>query len=319
MANKFCESDFFDKFNLYYGELLKKDEQIYEIIEYSEDRLCLKEENAVEHFIINVNNFKDIVNKGFKRCKSVPNNKDLISDSSFSDVEFIVDDKILKGHKCVFASKSEYFKILFSTNIGDQNNKNIKLKVPYSLFYLIYKFMYSGQIFLDKDNFLDISSLAEEYMLKDLKQVCLLKFKSIFNDPNLFLESLSQLIKFPSYKEICSHYIIKSWDFFISKDYFYKILELNRDFEKYLFYLLGKTLHNKSIPEQTSEDDQQLILDILDKDSVSNKDPQIVNRILEIKLNYKEFIKKPKNILAFFNEVHLRLPDHIMTTYGLKY
>lgn len=93
----------------------------------------------------------------------------------FCDFEIVCNDKVIKCHKVVLASRSPVFKAMLLHNMEESNQQKVEPKnFDFDTMYLVLKFMYKGDI---ETNLLDkhaesIFMAADYYEIDDLKKSC---------------------------------------------------------------------------------------------------------------------------------------------------
>ncbi|EDW37022.1 GL25742 [Drosophila persimilis] len=93
----------------------------------------------------------------------------LCMNEPYSDVEFLVEDQRLPGHRLVLATRSEYFRALLYGGLAESNQREVRLDVPLEAFKLILGYLYSGKMplsTLDVDTIIDVLDLAHLYGLQ---------------------------------------------------------------------------------------------------------------------------------------------------------
>ncbi|XP_026843522.1 BTB/POZ domain-containing protein 9 [Drosophila persimilis] len=93
----------------------------------------------------------------------------LCMNEPYSDVEFLVEDQRLPGHRLVLATRSEYFRALLYGGLAESNQREVPLEVPLEAFKLILGYLYSGKMplsTLDVDTIIDVLDLAHLYGLQ---------------------------------------------------------------------------------------------------------------------------------------------------------
>ncbi|XP_033249305.1 BTB/POZ domain-containing protein 9-like [Drosophila miranda] len=93
----------------------------------------------------------------------------LCMNEPYSDVEFLVEDQRLPGHRLVLATRSEYFRALLYGGLAESNQRDVPLEVPLEAFKLILGYLYSGKMHLstlDVDTIIDVLDLAHLYGLQ---------------------------------------------------------------------------------------------------------------------------------------------------------
>lgn len=97
----------------------------------------------------------------------------LRSNPKFSDVTLKIDGKLIQAHKCLLASRSGKFKMMFEANMIEENQGMITIETQKpTLMMSIIDWIYSSEIDFP-DNTTDMFELilmADEYLLDDLRR-----------------------------------------------------------------------------------------------------------------------------------------------------
>lgn len=93
------------------------------------------------------------------------------SRQDFSDVQFMVENKLVAAHKIILADRSEVFRKMFSWNVDDDiKNEPISIvDVSYGAFNHFINAIYYGATPTDPEICLEIVGLAEKYDVQDIK------------------------------------------------------------------------------------------------------------------------------------------------------
>ncbi|XP_026843520.1 BTB/POZ domain-containing protein 9 isoform X3 [Drosophila persimilis] len=93
----------------------------------------------------------------------------LCMNEPYSDVEFLVENQRLPGHRNILAMRCEYFRALLYGGLAESNQREVPLEVPLEAFKLILGYLYSGKMTLstlDVDTIIDVLDLAHLYGLQ---------------------------------------------------------------------------------------------------------------------------------------------------------
>jgi len=98
----------------------------------------------------------------------------LINSPELSDVELLVDGKVVYGHRVILAARSEFFKALFFGGLKESKDSKIKLEnLNYSSFLDCLAYIYKGVLEIkDADHAIEIIGTANYLKLDHLKSVC---------------------------------------------------------------------------------------------------------------------------------------------------
>ena len=164
------------------------------------------------------------------------------SDGGFCDVTLIIDGDEFPAHKCVLASSSDYFNKMFTVEMKEKYEKKIEIKgITADVFRLMFEWMYTGEILLTNNCFLDLyrgSSMMQISELSDVLQTCLEEhFEDELVMKNLLeftYDEVSQLIssdKLNVFSEKSVYDFIVSWtshDIDMRRAYFPDLFKLVR-------------------------------------------------------------------------------------------
>ena len=93
----------------------------------------------------------------------------------FCDFEIVCDDKIIKCHKVVLASRSPVFRAMLLHHMEESSKQKVEPKnFDFDTMYLVLKFMYRGEIehTLLTKHAETIFKAADYYEIEDLKKAC---------------------------------------------------------------------------------------------------------------------------------------------------
>lgn len=97
----------------------------------------------------------------------------LFNDKKFSDAQIIVGDRVFDVHKCVLDARSAYFSAMFSSEMKEKRENEVKIKdVSHEVMQEVLRFIYTGRV----DNLdalkTDLFVAADEYNIEALKALC---------------------------------------------------------------------------------------------------------------------------------------------------
>jgi hypothetical protein len=71
----------------------------------------------------------------------------LLESGEFSDVTFVINDTRIKGHKCILASRSSFFKNMFTVGMRECEESVISVQdISRPTFQKLLEFIYSDQL-----------------------------------------------------------------------------------------------------------------------------------------------------------------------------
>lgn len=99
-------------------------------------------------------------------CRNV---QKMLKAEEFSDISLFLGDQEFKLHRCILASRSEYFQ---STLQGKWKNKEIRTNaIDPKVFSEFINFTYTGRMQVDRENFREICKLAEKCKVASLTEL----------------------------------------------------------------------------------------------------------------------------------------------------
>ena len=79
----------------------------------------------------------------------------------FSDITLIADGRKIYANQVILASRSQYFEALFSHAFKENTDKEITFNdIPYDIFYMMLKHVYSYNVQIDKRLIYDLLSVS---------------------------------------------------------------------------------------------------------------------------------------------------------------
>lgn len=256
--------------------------QVYGVINTSLGVGRLLKHNTDEFIILDA----DGVIKTTKEIKQIPYLHSIYKNMDFTDVVFIIEDKQLKAHKCILASRSDYFKCMFSSSMKEKDGVVTIKQMSYDVFCLIIKFCYIDTITLTWENYYDLVKGADQFLINDLKWLCEMEFENIFT-PEKFCIKLHKLKLLENIRPKIVNYIKNNWSFMIKKDELYCALESDKEFQKELFAVLEIKSKRTKVSKSISMDIKDM-LNYLETKSSKIAEIQLLTDIPKIKLFCKE-------------------------------
>ena len=99
----------------------------------------------------------------------------LLDTGEFSDVTFIINETRIKGHKCILASRSSFFKNMFTVGMRESEESIISVQdISLPTFMKLLEFIYSDQLndLESAEQAIDVLVAANKYGLDRLKRLC---------------------------------------------------------------------------------------------------------------------------------------------------
>lgn len=90
------------------------------------------------------------------------------------DVQLIVDDVVVKAHRAVLTATSDYFKAMFRCDFVESNENEVNVpNFDLQTVETFLKFIYTGEVHMNEDNFQDVFSLANQFQVAALISLCI--------------------------------------------------------------------------------------------------------------------------------------------------
>ncbi|KAN0035388.1 hypothetical protein ACTA71_004654 [Dictyostelium dimigraforme] len=94
-------------------------------------------------------------------------------DSSFSDIKFMVENRIINAHKCILISRNERLRALITNGMIESTLDIIKITdCSYNCFLAIIQFLYTGNLVFDNLNILELLLISDQYMINEIRNEC---------------------------------------------------------------------------------------------------------------------------------------------------
>lgn len=92
----------------------------------------------------------------------------------FADVKLLIGSETILAHKCLLATRSTKFKMMFDANLEENQTNEIQIHGNVDLLKKMIDWIYSGDLEFPEDEkeIFDLILLADEYLLEDLKRKC---------------------------------------------------------------------------------------------------------------------------------------------------
>ena len=138
----------------------------------------------------------------------------------FNDVTIKVENKIFPVNRLVLSCYSKFFEKTFQVEMKEKYENSVTIhNISTKLMQTIIDFIYTGKIFIDNGNVMNLLSAADYLYLDEVKQYCFEFLVSILNTKNCF-EILSKAQLYENYSLECNAYAYIS-------DNFANIIEAN--------------------------------------------------------------------------------------------
>ncbi|KAM9964884.1 hypothetical protein ACTFIW_004676 [Dictyostelium discoideum] len=118
-------------------------------------------ENDLFYYQLTQNNNNSIFNQLFENR------------TSFSDIKFLVENRIVNAHKCILVSRNEGFRALITNGMIESTLDIIKINnCSYNCFLAIIQFLYTGNLIFDDLNILELLLISDQYMINEIRNEC---------------------------------------------------------------------------------------------------------------------------------------------------
>ena len=163
----------------------------------------------------------------------------LLETGEFSDVTFIINETRIKGHKCILASRSSFFKNMFTVGMRESEESIISVQdISLPTFQKLLEFIYSDQLndLENAEQAIDVLVAANKYGLDRLKRLCEKFLVHMIDLENvvelLYLSDMHQAMEL---KRMCINFTMQYFD----------IVTKREDFRKLSKSILLELLQNK--------------------------------------------------------------------------
>ncbi|EFA86792.1 hypothetical protein PPL_00597 [Heterostelium album PN500] len=118
----------------------------------------------------------------------------LVDNPIFSDIKFLVEDKIINAHKCILYSRNQHFKAMITSGMKESTEDIITISdVSYEAFKAIIHYIYTGQLHFHQVDILELLSLSDRYLIDDVKHQCTKYLINHINSNQTNLASLKSI------------------------------------------------------------------------------------------------------------------------------
>jgi len=163
----------------------------------------------------------------------------MLESGDFSDVIFIISETRIKAHKCVLASRSSFFKNMFTVGMRESEESIISVQdITLATFMKLLEFIYSDQLndLESAEQAIDVLVAANKYGLDRLKRLCEKFLVQMIDLENvvelLYLSDMHQAMEL---KRMCINFTMQYFD----------IVTKREDFRKLSKSILLELLQNK--------------------------------------------------------------------------
>eukprot|EP01097_Dermamoeba_algensis_P001906 TRINITY_DN1748_c0_g1_i1.p1 TRINITY_DN1748_c0_g1~~TRINITY_DN1748_c0_g1_i1.p1 ORF type:complete len:492 (-),score=72.99 TRINITY_DN1748_c0_g1_i1:26-1501(-) len=138
-------------------------------------------------------------------------NQPLMSDVTF---QFPSEGKTIYAHRCILSARCAPLRAMFLSGMKESRNIEIPItSFKYATFYAFLEYLYTGLLYANSDQIVDLIRAADLYGIDHLKELCarkILRFVVPDNAIQIFL--ISDLYRVIHLKEYCIDIIAKNFD-----------------------------------------------------------------------------------------------------------
>ncbi|KYQ88433.1 hypothetical protein DLAC_11137 [Tieghemostelium lacteum] len=97
----------------------------------------------------------------------------MLNNQQFSDLKFQVEGKLIYAHKCILVSRNEKFRAMIMSGMEESRKDTIEIHDhSYPVFMALLTWIYTGQLYFQNVNILQLISISDQYMITEIKQKC---------------------------------------------------------------------------------------------------------------------------------------------------
>ncbi len=153
----------------------------------------------------------------------------LLEDNHFSDVDFEVEGKIVKGHRNILASRSSFLKNILTETTNYCSSKPVHIEnISYKVFQSLMFYLYTGKIEANTsgETVCELIRASEWYDLEDLNTVGYFYIKENISLENVLLTLVSATEKQPKLERVekaCLKFLAKNFNVILNDPNFKKL------------------------------------------------------------------------------------------------
>jgi len=155
---------------------------------------------------------------------------DLLSDSSSSDVVFLVEGRMVHGHRCILTARCEAFRGMFNSSMreGSKACHEVPIhEVTFPAFQCMLQYIYGGAVQVPEDLAVEMLGLADRFLLDGLKLLCGFTLARMVS-----VETVSRIIQAADrwdaprsqLKQLCMEYILANYEQVVTHPVFEELL-----------------------------------------------------------------------------------------------
>ena len=101
---------------------------------------------------------------------------EFVGNAELSDVQFLVEGKVVHAHKFILCARSSYFRAMFlggAYKEGSSDNAEIELfDVRHDIFLILLRYLYTDKVSISVDVAMDLFETADQFGVDRLKRIC---------------------------------------------------------------------------------------------------------------------------------------------------
>ncbi|GAM27373.1 hypothetical protein SAMD00019534_105480 [Acytostelium subglobosum LB1] len=110
----------------------------------------------------------------------------LVDNPMYSDIQFKVDGRTIHAHRCILYSRNEHFKAMITSGMKETVEDIIHVPdTTYDAFRAIVHYLYTGQLRFRQIDLLELLSLSDRYLIKEVKEQCAKYLVHVANKANM--------------------------------------------------------------------------------------------------------------------------------------
>ncbi|KAK7285352.1 hypothetical protein RJT34_20121 [Clitoria ternatea] len=168
--------------------------------------------------------------------------EECVNNPKLSDVTFLVEGRSFYAHKACLIS-SDIFRAMFDGGYREGEAKHIEIpNIKWDVFESMMRFIYTGNVDVNKDIALDLFRAADQYLLDGLQRICEYVISQDISMENvLLMYEMSEAFNGTSLKHACILFMLEHFDKLKAKPWYFRMVRcIIPDIRKFLSTLLSK-------------------------------------------------------------------------------
>lgn len=140
--------------------------------------------------------------------------RNLINNTEFYDVKFIVEGQAIHAHRAILSARSEHFRAMFTSGMRESHEKDILLEhIRIPVFLALLEYIYIDNIRVSPEIAIELYAAADLYTLNRLKGLCeIIVQKSIVVENAANLLQAADELGCDRLRQICLSFIVRHFD-----------------------------------------------------------------------------------------------------------